>query len=69
MEIDEPKRATAFDLEKLPYFQRLMDRSPLRRMDSPVIEKKYSTASQKYVGSGNLVNQQTLQRHNFLMPK
>lgn len=46
-----------------------MDRSPLRRMDSPVIEKKYSTASQKYVGPQNTVSQQAIQRHNFLMPK
>jgi|JI10StandDraft_1071094.scaffolds.fasta_scaffold2292600_1 hypothetical protein len=38
-------------------------------MDSPVIEKKYSSASQKYVGPSSAINQQTIQRHNFLMPK
>lgn len=37
MEIDEQKRATAADLEQLPYFRRMMEKSPLRRMDSPVI--------------------------------
>ncbi len=46
-----------------------MDKSPLRRMDSPVIEKKYSTASQKYVGPANNLNQQNIQKYNFLMPK
>ena len=35
-------------------------------MDSPVIEKKYSSASQKYVGNNT---QQSIQRHNFLVPK
>jgi len=37
MEVDETKRVSALDLEKLAYFQRLLDRSPQRRIDSPVI--------------------------------
>ena len=69
MEIDETKRITAVELEKLPYFRRLMEKSPLRRMDSPVIEKKFSSASQKYMGGPNTIPQQSIQRHNFLVPK
>ena len=36
-------------------------------MDSPVIEKKFSSGSQKYVG--NSTTQQNIQRNNFLVPK
>lgn len=70
MEIDEQKRVTAAELEKLPYFRRLMEKSPLRRMDSPVIDKKYSSTSQKYVGNNaQSYNQEAFQRHNFLISK
>lgn len=43
-----------------------MEKSPLRRMDSPVIEKKYSSASQKYVGATNSTSQQIIKKYNFL---
>ena len=68
LETDESKRVTAFDLEKLPYFRKLLQKSPLRRMDSPGIQKKYSTASQKYVGN-NASSQQIIKKYNFLASK
>jgi hypothetical protein len=38
-------------------------------MDSPGLDKKFSTTSQKYVGTPNTLSQHTIQRHNFLMSK
>ena len=43
-----------------------MEKSPARRYDSPLIEKKYSSASQKYVGSLNPSNH-IVQKHNILL--
>lgn len=37
-------------------------------MDSPVIEKKYSTASQKYIGTTGS-SQQIIKKYNFLASK
>lgn len=37
-------------------------------MDSPVIQKKYSTASQKYIGNAGS-SQKIIKRYNFLASK
>lgn len=47
----------------------MLEKSPLRRMDSPAILKKYLTTSQKYVGAAGTLTSQNNQRHNFFMPK
>lgn len=38
-------------------------------MESPMIEKKFSSSSQRTVGPTPAYSQQAIQRHNFLMPK
>ena len=43
-----------------------MEKSPTRRYESPLIEKKYSSASQKHVGSLNPSNH-IVQKHNMLL--
>lgn len=68
METDESKRITAFEMQELSYFKRLMEKSPLRKVDSPTIEKKFSSASQKYVGTSNSIsNNHIVQKHNYLL--
>lgn len=45
-----------------------MEKSPLRKVDSPTIEKKYSSTSQKYVGPSNSINNNHIvQKHNYLL--
>lgn len=48
-----------------------MDKSPLRRIDSPTMQKKYSSASQKFIGNDNNSNgesvlNQVMKKFNFL---
>ena len=38
-------------------------------MDSPGLDNRFSSTSQKYVGSSNAMAHQSIQRHNFLVPK
>ena len=45
-----------------------MDKSPLRRMDSPLIEKNYASKSQRFLGN-NTSSQRMISRYNFLAPK
>ena len=58
----------AAELRELPYFHRLMEKSPGKRVESPTIEKKYSSASQKYVGlSTPINNNHIVQKHSYLL--
>lgn len=69
MEIDESKRVTAFELEELPYFRKIFEKSPLKRFESPTLDKKFVAESQKNVIPSSIGSQQVIQRHNFLLPK
>lgn len=46
-----------------------MDKSPLRRMDSPLIEKNYTSSSQRFLGNANTSSQRLISRYNFLATK
>lgn len=60
------KRITAFELQEMAFFKKIMEKSPLKRIESPTVEKKFSSASQKYVG-GSLNTNHIVQKHNYLL--
>lgn len=57
------------DLEKLPYFQKILQKSSRRGMESPLMDKKLSSASQKYLGSSKSIAHNSIHRRNFIFPK
>jgi hypothetical protein len=68
MKVDEGERITTLELEALPFFRKLFEKSPLKKMEMPVVEKNV-LGSQKMVGPAQTLSQQTIQKHNFLVPK
>jgi hypothetical protein len=68
MQVDESKRLSTLELKALPFFSKLLERSPLKKMEMPIVEKNV-LGSQRVVGPVQTLSQQTIQKHNFLVPK